>query len=90
MEDKYMVIDVKPDSRRKRYMAVEKKPRRMRRRSGSTKRAAEDAAESTQPKDEKENRAPKPDDEVTSTDEDAVDAAIEMTFPASDPPAWMG
>lgn len=28
-------------------------------------------------------------DAARSTDEDTVDLAIEMTFPASDPPAWM-
>jgi len=39
------------------------------------------------PRDKRREIAPL-DDAATNATEDAIDMAVEMTFPASDPPAW--
>ncbi|HEX5437759.1 MAG TPA: hypothetical protein VFW98_11410 [Gemmatimonadaceae bacterium] len=38
--------------------------------------------------DERHNASPQR-DAAAGMSEDAIDEAVEMTFPASDPPAWM-
>ena len=54
-------------------------PRRDRRNDGSEPDRA--------PRDKRRETASL-DDAATNASEDAIDMAIEMTFPASDPPAW--
>lgn len=60
-------------------------------RNPEQRRAKHEEAEATpSPRDTGKHTAPAPDDEagMVRSREAAIDAALEMTFPASDPPAW--
>jgi hypothetical protein len=52
------------------------------------RRRREDDPQATEPPHETQRNIAPSLDATTRASEDAIDMAIEMTFPASDPPAW--